>query len=118
MDVLGYGFESFDDVGAFRTTENGVRIDDSGEFVGTDIDGAFKGPIELTRRLAKSPQVQKCVTKQWFRYALGRMETNLDQCTLDAVYQRFQSNNLRLPELLLALVESDAFRIRRAEESK
>ena len=116
MDVLGYGFESFDDIGRYRTTENGMRIDDSGEFVGTDIDGAFKGPVELGRRLAASPQVQKCVTKQWFRYALGRVETDLDQCSLDAVYQRFQKSDFRLPELLMALVESDAFRIRRGEE--
>ena len=52
--------------------------------MGTDVDGAFKGPIELARRLARQPQVQKCVTTQWFRYALGRMETELDACTLDA----------------------------------
>jgi hypothetical protein len=118
MDTLGYGFESFDDIGRYRTTENSIKVDDNGELIGTDSDGAFKGPIEITRRLAKSPQVQKCVTKQWFRYALGRAETELDQCTLDAVFQRFQKSEFRLPELLLALVESDGFRIRRAEESK
>ena len=116
MDVLGYGFESFDDIGRHRTTENGINIDDAGEFVATDIDGAFKGPIELAHRLAGSKQVQQCVTKQWFRYALGRTETNLDSCTLDAVYQRFEKSEFRLPDLLLALVESDGFRIRRAEE--
>jgi hypothetical protein len=62
--------------------------------------------------------VQKCVATQWFRYALGRIETDLDTCTLDAVYQRFQKSEFRLPELLMALVESDGFRIRRGEESK
>jgi hypothetical protein len=118
MDVLGYGFESFDDIGRYRTTENGVPIDDSGEFVGTDVDGAFKGPIELAQRMAQSKQVQQCVSKQWFRYALGRMETELDSCALDAVYEKFQKGQFRMPDLLLALVESDAFRIRRAEESK
>jgi hypothetical protein len=118
MDVLGYGFESFDDIGRYRTTENNVKIDDTGELIGTDVDGSFKGPIELGKRLAKSTQVQKCVTKQWFRYALGRMDTDVDSCTLDAVFQRFQKSDLRLPELLMALVESDGFRIRRGEESK
>ena len=56
MDTLGYGFESFDDMGRYRTTENNINIDDSGELVGTDIDGAFKGPIELAQRLASSPR--------------------------------------------------------------
>jgi Protein of unknown function (DUF1592)/Protein of unknown function (DUF1588)/Protein of unknown function (DUF1595)/Protein of unknown function (DUF1585)/Protein of unknown function (DUF1587) len=117
MDVLGYGFESFDDIGRHRTTENGIRVDDSGELIGTDSDGKFKGPIELARKLAGSPQVQQCVTKQWFRYALGRIETDLDSCTLESVYERFKKSDLRLPDLLMALVESDGFRIRRAEES-
>ena len=58
------------------------------------------------------------MTTQWFRYALGRMETDLDKCTLDAVHARFQKSEFRLPELLMALVESDGFRIRRGEESK
>ncbi len=118
MDVLGYGFESFDDVGRFRTTENNVKVDDSGELIGTDADGKFKGPVELARKLAGSQQVQQCVTTQWFRYALGRINTELDNCTLDAVYKRFKNSDLRLPDLLMALVESDGFRIRRAEESK
>ena len=117
MDVLGYGFESFDEIGRFRTEENGIPIDDSGEFVGTDIDGKFQGPIEMAKRLTQSTDVQRCVTTQWFRYALGRMETKLDTCALDSVLARFQESELRLPELLLALVESDAFRIRRAEET-
>jgi hypothetical protein len=118
MDVLGYGFESFDEIGRFRTTENNKQIDDSGEFVGTDVDGAFKGPIQMARKLAGSPQVHQCVTKQWFRYALGRMETELDSCALGAVQQRFEKSGFNVPELLMALVESDAFRIRRGEESK
>jgi hypothetical protein len=118
MDVLGYGFESFDEIGRFRTTENNKQIDDSGEFVGTDVDGAFKGPIQMARKLAGSAQVHQCVTKQWFRYALGRMETDLDACALDAIQKRFEKSGFNLPELLMALVESDGFRIRRGEESK
>jgi hypothetical protein len=115
MDKMGYGFDAYDDMGRFRTTEAGVPADDSGEISGTDVDGKFKGVGELAGRLLKSQQVQKCVATQWFRYALGRLETNLDQCTLDAVQARFQASGLRIPDLLLALVESDGFRIRRAE---
>jgi hypothetical protein len=117
MDSLGYGFESFDDIGRYRTTENGVNIDDTGMIVGTDdADGDFKGPVDLGRRLAKSKTVQQCVATQWFRYAMGRNETALDKCTMDNVFERFKKSEFRLPDLLLALVESDGFRIRRAEE--
>jgi hypothetical protein len=117
MDSLGYAFESFDDIGRYRTTENGVTIDDSAKIVGTDdVDGEFKGPIELGKRLARSKTVQQCVTSQWFRYAMGRTETKLDQCTLDLVNKRFKDSDFRIPDLLLALVESDGFRVRRPEE--
>jgi hypothetical protein len=117
MDSLGYGFESFDDIGRYRTTENGVPIDDTGKILGTDdADGPFKGPVELGRRLAKSKQVQQCLTTQWFRYALGRAETPLDKCTMDLVFKRFQDSDFRIPDLLLALVESDGFRVLRTEE--
>jgi hypothetical protein len=116
MDKLGYGFESFDDIGRYRTTENGVPIDDTAELVGTDVDGPFKGPVELGKKLAKSVTVQKCLTTQWFRYAMGRNETALDQCTMDAAFKRFQGSDFSIPELVIALVESDGFRVRRPEE--
>ncbi|HXU81054.1 MAG TPA: DUF1592 domain-containing protein, partial [Polyangia bacterium] len=119
MDALGYAFESFDDIGRYRTTENGVAIDDSARITGTgdSADGDFKGPVELGRRLAKSKTVQQCVSLQWFRAAMGRNETPLDQCTLDQVNRRFKDSDFRIPDLLLALVQSDGFRIRRGEEN-
>jgi hypothetical protein len=117
MDSLGYAFESFDDIGRYRTTENGVAIDDSAKIVGTaDIDGDIKGPIALAQRLAKSKSVQQCVSLQWFRYAMGRTESQFDQCTLDIVFGKFKDSDFRIPDLLLALVESDGFRVRRPEE--
>jgi hypothetical protein len=115
MDVLGYGFEAYDGIGRFRTMEAGKPVDDSGEILGTDVDGTFEGAGELMQRLVKSPQVQRCVATHWFRYALGRMETDLDSCTLDSVVGKFKNAQLRIPELVLALVESDGFRVRREE---
>jgi hypothetical protein len=114
MDKLGYAFESYDGIGRFRTTENGVTVDDSGEIIGTDVDGPFRGAAELAHKLAGSPQVQQCVTRQWFRYAFGRLETPLDQCVLDSLVKRFTGADRRVADLLLAIVESDAFRTYRA----
>jgi Protein of unknown function (DUF1592)/Protein of unknown function (DUF1588)/Protein of unknown function (DUF1595)/Protein of unknown function (DUF1585)/Protein of unknown function (DUF1587) len=118
MDVMGYGFEAYDDIGRFRTTENGVKVDDTGEIIGSDVDGPFRGASELSRRLLKSERVQRCLVQNWFRYALGRLETDLDRCTIDSVLARFQKASLSIPELVLALVESDGFRVRRGEEGK
>jgi len=110
MDNLGYAFESYDGVGRYRTNERGKPVDDSGSVVGTDVDGPFKGAAELAHKLAGSKQVQECLTTQWFRYAFGRLETKVDQCVLDGLSKTFAKNELRVADLLLAIVESDAFR--------
>jgi hypothetical protein len=110
MDKLGYGFESYDGIGRFRTTENGVTVDDSGEIINTDVDGPFQGAPALARRLLASQQVQQCMGTQWFRYAMGRLDTDADKCVLDSIQKKFSGAGLRVSDLLLAIVESDAFR--------
>jgi hypothetical protein len=110
MDKLGYGFESYDGIGRYRTTENGVNVDDSGEVLGTDADGPFKGAAELARKLAGSRQVHHCVTEQWFRYAFARLNGAADSCVVNALVERFAAADFRISDLLLAIVESDAFR--------
>jgi hypothetical protein len=47
---------------------------------------------------------------QWFRYAMGRLETADDKCVLDVIQKKFTGAGLRVSDLLLAIVESDAFR--------
>ena len=116
IDGLGLGFESYDAVGAFRETENGQKVDDSGEIHETDVDGPFRGARELSERLVQSKSVQGCVVGQWFRYALGRMETEADHCALESLERQFADSKLNLAELLVAIVQSDAFLIRRGEE--
>jgi hypothetical protein len=110
MDKIGYGFEGYDGIGRYRTTENGIPIDDTGELFTTDIDGPFKGSGELTRKLLGSKQVQSCVTTQWFRYAFGRLNVDADKCTLDAFNKSFTDGDLKMVDLVTHIVESDAFR--------
>jgi hypothetical protein len=116
IDGLGFGLEAYDAIGAFRETENGQKVDDSGKINGTDVDGSFKGARELSERLVRSEDVHACVVGQWFRYALGRMETDDDRCALQSFQTQFAASNLSIPELLVAIVESDTFLVRRGEE--
>jgi hypothetical protein len=110
MDKLGYAFESYDGIGRYRTMERGQPVDDSGAIVGTDVDGPVKGAAELAHRLAQSKQVQTCVATQWFRYAFGRLQTEVDKCVLDSLMKTFTGSDLRVADLLMAIVESEAFR--------
>ena len=116
IDGLGFGFENYDAVGAFRTEEGGLPVDATGEVLLTsDIDGPFDGAVELAGKLAQSENVHRCVSEQWFNYALGRVAGDEDQCSTDALYQTFEASDLDVRALIVGVVTSDAFRYRRLE---
>lgn len=112
IDGIGLGMENYDGIGAFRTMENGKPVDASGSLVATDIDGEFNGGVELAHRLAQSNDLRRCVSRQWFRFALGRYESDADQCSLDSLYATFEQSDYDVRELLVQLVQTDAFRYR------
>jgi hypothetical protein len=73
MDPIGFGFENFDSVGRYRTTDNGAMVDASGEiFESADANGKFVGVTELGKKLAASAEVEQCLARQWFRFVLSR----------------------------------------------
>jgi hypothetical protein len=109
MDPIGYGFERFDAVGRVRTHDGPAPIDDSGEIVGTDVAGPFHGAAALGERLARSAQVRSCVARKWFRFAVGRIEGDVDAPSVRAAERTLQSTgNLR--EMIVVIATSDAFR--------
>lgn len=113
IDGLGLGMENYDGIGRHRTMENGKAVDASGEFLATDVDGTFDGGVELAHRLAQSEQVRECVARQWFRFALGRLEGDQDACSLDTLHATFAESGSDVRALLVQLVRTDAFRYRR-----
>ena len=117
MDPVGFGFENFDATGRWRTTENGLPVDASGQLIGTDVDGTFIGVRELGDRLASSEVVTDCIVTQWFRFGYGRTESyELDACTLDDLKLRFAEADHDVRELLVALTQTDAFLSRPATQ--
>jgi hypothetical protein len=111
MDPLGLPFELYDALGRYRTVEGTRPIDASGELTGTGSqDGVVSGPLELVGKLAAADEVAECVTKQFFRYAFGRVESDGDETTLAALTESFRANNRHLATLLAAMASSDAFR--------
>jgi hypothetical protein len=105
MDPMGLGLENFDAIGRFRTQENGVNIDTSGE-----IDGVkFTTPSEMADVLAQNPSVPSCLSRAVFRYAWGRLETAGDEAMLAALTQTFQDSTYQMRQLLTAAVTSSGF---------
>ena len=127
MDPIGYGFEHFDTVGAYRetelvrveptpqkeregaeATEHSLPIDSTG-FVAGIPDSAFESPRDVGRILAQSPICQKCIARQLFRYLFGRSETSRDTEVIERAYNRFERSGFVFRELVLGLVVTEEF---------
>ncbi|HEX4352621.1 MAG TPA: DUF1592 domain-containing protein [Polyangiales bacterium] len=110
IDGLGFGLEQYDGIGQFRTMDQGVAVDSSGDINNTtDINEAFNGGAQLAALLASSDQVRDCAPTQWFRYSMGRREEDADSCSLKSVRDAFASTGGDLKELMVALTQTDVF---------
>ncbi|MEC8194054.1 MAG: DUF1592 domain-containing protein [Myxococcota bacterium] len=67
IDPIGFGFEHYDHLGRWRTTEVGQPIDASG-----DLDGVvFDGAPELSELLTEDPRFRACFVESWRRWGMG-----------------------------------------------
>ena len=112
IDHLGFGFESFDPIGKWRTMDRGKPVDTTGKIDLSDVDGAFDGVVELGKKLAGSKMVNDCMATQWFRFAAGRSETDRDQCSVSTLQDAFNKSGGDLRELFVAFAQTDAFLFR------
>ncbi len=112
MDPIGFGFEHYDALGKWRDVEAGKPINATGTIVSAMVEGDFDGVPGLAAMLADSPEVEACMTRQWFRFTYGRGENNGDNCTLDKLSDGFAASGRNIPDLLVALTQTDAFMYR------
>lgn len=114
IDELGFGFERYDAVGAYRESENGQPIDGRGDLndvegFGTQTNAPYASLRELGGVLANSRSSKLCFTTQYWRYALGRMERPEDVCGLDDLMTDFEATGFDVRGLMVALVKSPTF---------
>ncbi len=111
IDPVGFAFEGYDTVGAYRTTDQNKTINTAGEVTlpttGTKI--AFQNAIELTAKLAKLPEVQDCVATQWMRYMLGRREVDSEKASITVALDLFRKTNFDFRELLVGMTRTRSF---------
>ncbi len=105
MDPMGLPLESFDAIGRFRTTDNGLPIDPSGEFDGTPVADAR----ELGLIMSQSDTVANCIVRKYYSYAVGHEERDVDASVIQNLTQSFEAAGYRLRSLMLDIVTSDAF---------
>jgi mono/diheme cytochrome c family protein len=112
MDPLGLSLENFDAIGQWRTTDAGTPINASGVLLdGTKVDG----PAALRRALvAQKEQFVRTVTGKLLTYALGRGLEYYDAPATRGVVRASAADDYRWSSVVLALVRSAPFQMRRA----
>jgi mono/diheme cytochrome c family protein len=116
MDPLGFALENFDGVGRWRSEDAGVTIDASGKLP----DGtAFEGPAGLSALLSTKYQDDfvRTATERMLTYALGRGVEYYDYPAIRSIDREAASDRYRISSLILAIVRSAPFQMRRASES-
>jgi hypothetical protein len=114
MDPIGFALESFDAVGKYRTyDENFEPLDTAGVYAdGTRIDGL----AGLRQVLANhSEQFLANMTKTLLTYALGRGVEYYDAPAVRSIIRDAAPQNYRLSSLLLGIVKSAPFQMRRSD---
>ena len=117
MDPLGFSLENFDAVGAWREhSESGARIDASGMLVdGTKVDG----PVSLRNALLARPDTFiRTLTEKLLTYAVGRGVEYYDMPAVRAIVRKSAQNDYRLSSLILGIVESAPFQMKRGDPSE
>jgi hypothetical protein len=107
MDPLGFGLENFDGIGGWRKVDGKFTIDASGVLP----DGSkFSGPAELKKiLLAKNDAFRRCLSEKMLTYALGRGVDAGDRATVERIAAAVKRDGNRFGQLVLEIVNSDAF---------
>jgi len=114
LDPLGFSLENFDGVGKFRAEEGGSLIDASGSMSnGTTVTG----PAGLKKViLERKDEFVETMAGKLLTYALGRGLEYYDQPAVRKIRRDMAAENERFSSLVLGVVNSVPFQMRRAPE--
>jgi hypothetical protein len=116
MDPAGLSMENFDAIGRWRTrTEAGTAVDSSGGLPG---GSTFEGMAGLRSALLSRPEVfVSTVSEKLLTYALGRGLEYYDAPAVRAIARDARSHDYRFSSLVLGIVKSSPFQMRRAGDN-
>jgi hypothetical protein len=115
LDPIGYGLESYDIGGRFRTHDDANEaclLPGSGELPG---HGPFSGPGQLARLLVDSGEVEQCFVQHLMSYAVGRELRTEEEAARDALLASFKSSGYSAQLLLASLVGDERFGLRQED---
>jgi hypothetical protein len=116
MDPIGFGFENYDAIGAWRDQDKGQPIDASAVLPeGTK----FNGPVELKNILKqRKTEFVEGFTEKMLTYALGRGVEPYDGPAVKAISDAAAKNGYKFSALIVEIVKSYPFQYRQKDKGK
>jgi hypothetical protein len=116
MDPLGFAFENYNAIGAWRDRDGAFPVDSSGVLP----DGSsFKGPAELKGILKEKKDLfARCLSEKLLTYALGRGPEPYDRPALDKIQTALEADGHRFSTLVIEITRCFPFRMRRGKEPR
>jgi hypothetical protein len=113
MDPVGFSLDNFDAVGRWRETEAGKPIDAAG---GLPDGSEFTGVAGLEQALLNRPELfVQTLTEKLLTFALGRGVEYYDAPAIRKIVHDARDDNYRFSRLILGIVESTPFQMRRSQ---
>jgi hypothetical protein len=106
MDPIGFAFEHFDAIGAWRDDEEGLAIDTS-----TDLDGQpVSDAAGMGAMIAALPEASECIARRFYQHATAHLDKPGDEAAVKALVDGFVASNYQFKSLVVAMVLNDGFR--------
>jgi len=112
MDPIGFAFENFDAIGAYREIdEQGLPSDSVTEVEGTQVStGAELGAV-----IAQLPKAGDCIAKRFYEHAGAHLVQLGEKAAVQELIDGFVASDYDFRSLVVALVVNDGFRYASAE---
>ena len=115
INPVGFAFEHYDAIGAWRDIDNALPIDAKASFT---LDGkmvTYDGAVEFGKLVAQSRQFYDCYAKNWLEYAFGRAPVTAEGASVDRMATTSKAG-MSTRDLLVGLTGLVPFRARSAAE--
>jgi hypothetical protein len=109
INPAGFAFESYDAIGRYRTTDNGVPVDTADTYNFQSGPKSFRDAVEWSRVLAESTEAHACYTRGWVAYLLGRSLQPEDEPFVAWLAGRSLREHASVKALALTVVTDDSF---------
>ena len=107
-DPIGFAFEHYDPIGAYRNLDNGLPVDATGDVAGL---GVFDGAAELAGLVAADERLPRCMVEKVYTASLGWIPEDGEEPGFDAVNEQWGAADLRMKQLMVELATSPLFRL-------